>query len=46
MKEAMAVLQHHDGITGTQSQRVNDDYVRILHKGVEECTKTLNSYYQ
>ena len=46
MKEAMAVLQHHDAITGTSSQRVSDDYVRILHKGVEECTKTMNSYYQ
>ncbi len=46
MKEAMALIQHHDGITGTQSQRVTDDYVRILQKGVEECTKTTNSYYQ
>ncbi len=46
MKEAMALLQHHDGITGTHSQRVDDDYVRILHKGFEECTKTVNSYYQ
>jgi len=46
MKEAMALLQHHDGITGTHSQRVNEDYVRILHRGFEECTKTMNSYYQ
>ena len=46
MKEAMALLQHHDGITGTHSQRVDDDYVRILNKGIEECTKTMNSYYQ
>jgi len=46
MKEAMALLQHHDGITGTQSQRVNDDYVRILYKGFEECAKTMDSYYQ
>jgi len=46
MKEAMAVLQHHDAITGTHSQRVSNDYVRILQKGVEECTQTINSYYQ
>jgi len=46
MKEAMALLQHHDGITGTHSQRVDDDYVRIILKGIEECTKTMNSYYQ
>jgi len=46
MKDAMAVLQHHDGITGTHSQRVSDDYVRVLHKGFDECRKTVNSYYQ
>jgi len=46
MKEAMAVLQHHDGITGTHSQRVNENYVQMLHKGVNECARTLNSYYQ
>ncbi len=46
MKEAMAILQHHDGITGTHSQRVYEDYVRILFKGFDECTKTINSYYQ
>ncbi len=46
MKDAMAVLQHHDGITGTHSQRVSDDYVRVLNNGFEECRKTVNSYYQ
>ena len=46
MKEAMAVSQHHDAITGTNSQNVSEDYVRILYKGMEECTKTIDSYYQ
>ena len=46
MKEAMAVVQHHDGITGTHSQRVDDNYVSMIDKGVNECTKTINSYYQ
>jgi len=46
LKEAMALLQHHDGITGTHSQRVNEDYTRILYRGFEECTKTIISYYQ
>ncbi len=37
MKEAMAILQHHDAITGINSQKdgsrrqITDDYVRILH---------------
>ena len=46
MKEAMALMQHHDAITGTHSQLVHDDYVRILYRGVEECRKTMTSYYQ
>ena len=46
MKQAMAVMQHHDAITGTSMQFVIDDYVRILHGGFEECLKIKNSFYQ
>jgi len=46
MKEAMAVLQHHDAVTGTEKQHVANDYARLLHMGVEECHKIQNSFYQ
>jgi len=46
MKQAMGVMQHHDAITGTSKQFVIDDYIRILHRGFEECLKIQNSFYQ
>lgn len=46
MKEAMAVMQHHDAVTGTEKQHVADDYARLLHMGVEECLKTETSFYE
>ena len=46
MKKAMGVVQHTDAVSGTVKQRVADDYVRKLHKGVEECQKIQNSFYQ
>jgi len=45
MKEAMGVMQHHDAITGTSKQFVMDDYIRILHRGSQECRKIQNSFY-
>jgi len=46
MKQAMAVMQHHDAITGTSKQFVIDDYIRILYRGFDECLKIQNSFYQ
>jgi len=46
MKRAMGVMQHHDAITGTSKQFVIDDYIRILHRGFEECLKIQKSFYQ
>ena len=46
MKEVMAVMQHHDAVTGTEKQHVANDYARLLHMGVEECHKIQNSFYQ
>ena len=46
MKQAMGVMQHHDGVTGTSSSFVTDDYIRILYRGFEECLKIQNSFYQ
>ena len=30
LEEAMAILQHHDGVTGTEKQHVADDYSKRL----------------
>ena len=46
MKKAMAIVQHTDAVSGTEKQRVADDYVRILHQGVEKCEKIQNSFYR
>lgn len=46
MKEAMATMQHHDAVTGTERQLVANDYVRLLQKGIEECQKIENSFYR
>lgn len=31
-RETMGVMQHHDAVTGTEKQKVADDYARLLHK--------------
>jgi len=46
VQKAMGTMQHHDAVTGTEKQRVADDYTLILHKGVEECQKIQNSFYR
>lgn len=35
--EAMAVLQHHDAVSGTSQQHVADDYARQLAAGWPPC---------
>ena len=35
MDEAMGLLQHHDGVSGTQRQHVADDYSKILSAALE-----------
>jgi len=46
MKEAVAIMQHHDAATGTEKQHVADDYARRMHIGIDECHKTIASHYQ
>jgi len=46
MKEAMAVMQHHDAVTGTEKQHVANDYARLLHIGIKECLKTETTFYE
>ncbi|KAF0879033.1 MA2B1 mannosidase, partial [Crocuta crocuta] len=37
LNEAMAVLQHHDAVSGTSKQHVADDYARQLAAGWDPC---------
>lgn len=34
-REAMGVFQHHDAVTGTEKQRVAQDYARILSEAID-----------
>ncbi|GJP55162.1 hypothetical protein CLOM_g14142 [Closterium sp. NIES-68] len=43
LEEAVAVVQHHDGITGTAQQHVNDDYCARLHRAAVEASAVLTS---
>ncbi|KAJ8675629.1 hypothetical protein QAD02_011415 [Eretmocerus hayati] len=35
-REAMAVMQHHDAVTGTERQHVADDYVATLYRSMKD----------
>ncbi|XP_071483413.1 lysosomal alpha-mannosidase-like [Diadema antillarum] len=37
LREAMAVAQHHDAVTGTEKQHVADDYAKRLSIGRVDC---------
>ncbi|XP_063787232.1 lysosomal alpha-mannosidase [Pseudophryne corroboree] len=37
LRRAMGVAQHHDAVTGTAKQHVNDDYTLRLYNGWEAC---------
>ncbi|XP_032121730.1 lysosomal alpha-mannosidase isoform X5 [Sapajus apella] len=43
LNEAMAVLQHHDAVTGTSRQHVADDYARQLAAGWGPCEVLLSN---
>ena len=32
----LSVMQHHDAITGTSTQKVSNDYMRIIKEAKEE----------
>lgn len=46
LKKAMAVLQHHDAVTGTAKQHVTDDYSERLDQGVEGAFGMLAEAYR
>ncbi|XP_027990414.2 lysosomal alpha-mannosidase isoform X2 [Eptesicus fuscus] len=43
LNEAMAVLQHHDAVSGTSKQHVADDYARQLAAGWKPCEVLLGN---
>lgn len=42
LKRAVGLVQHHDGISGTEKQAVADDYALRLHDGILQAEKELN----
>uniref|UniRef100_A0A8C5FED1 Lysosomal alpha-mannosidase n=1 Tax=Gadus morhua TaxID=8049 RepID=A0A8C5FED1_GADMO len=45
LREAMAVAQHHDAVSGTEKQHVANDYARRLANGWQHC-QVLYSHLQ
>ncbi|GJP85072.1 hypothetical protein CLOP_g15174 [Closterium sp. NIES-67] len=41
LEEAMAVAQHHDSVSGTAKQHVNDDYTLRLYRGAVKASSLL-----
>ncbi|EFJ24866.1 hypothetical protein SELMODRAFT_100184 [Selaginella moellendorffii] len=39
---ALSVVQHHDGVSGTERQKVADDYARLLAIAASEAEKSMN----
>ena len=35
-QQAIGILQHHDAVTGTAKQAVQDDYNRIAHSAIHD----------
>ncbi|CEG47425.1 lysosomal alpha [Plasmopara halstedii] len=42
LKRAVGLVQHHDGLSGTEKQTVADDYTLRLYDGILQAEKELN----
>ncbi|XP_015589369.1 lysosomal alpha-mannosidase isoform X1 [Cephus cinctus] len=42
-REAMGIMQHHDAVTGTEKQKVANDYARILYKNMYQGDDIVSS---
>ncbi|XP_070185670.1 lysosomal alpha-mannosidase-like [Littorina saxatilis] len=45
LRKAMAVMQHHDAITGTEKQHVSDDYNHMVSEGMLQCQSVISEAY-
>ena len=43
LREAMGVLQSHQVITGTEAQKVADDFAKLLYSGMQEAHEGVES---
>src|SRR5581483_9173350 len=41
LQEALGITQHHDAVSGTCKQFVNDDYVRMISKATERVEQSI-----
>lgn len=46
LREAMGVVQHHDGITGTAKQHPSNNYAELLSNGLAACGSVANEAFQ
>lgn len=46
LRKAVAVMQHHDAITGTEKQHVSDDYNKMLSAGIDNCHSVIEEAYK
>ena len=45
-KKSVAIVQHHDGISGTEKQHVSDDYAVYMQEGVNAGQKIFSEAYK
>jgi lysosomal alpha-mannosidase len=43
LRGAMGVMQHHDGITGTEKQAVSNDYAQMLHQAIKKAEEPVGT---
>ncbi|KAK6626758.1 hypothetical protein RUM44_009235 [Polyplax serrata] len=43
LREAVAIVQHHDAITGTAQQHVTNHYTKLMHDGIHTCSKPVDN---
>lgn len=41
----MGILQHHDAVSGTETQHVTDDYALRLSQGIDAVSVVINNAY-